>query len=245
MLGRKTFEISTKKGNFDRPTQRHNHSNGTHLPYYVFLPFLSYIATAGLQARFAKRKCQFRCVLRDGFENAKVWYPIKPRDVVSTKSLFGLCISLFSICSFFSIYQTARQCVAPTYMCVSCCYRNQTIGSWPLSIRWSSAFSFVRKRRKQKNRIHRSSADKRIRTKEIIVVHIGRRIISEIARVVHAISKLPLSYMWAMAILTPRGRNWPKIKEPTRTRENGKMKFLKRRFFARSAVAHSRAFVCV
>lgn len=157
-----------------------------------------------------------------------------------------VCVFLyFLFVLFFSIYQTARQCVAPTYMCVSCCYRNQTIGSWPLSIRWSSAFSFVRKRRKQKNRIHRSSADKRIRTKEIIVVHIGRRIISEIARVVHAISKLPLSYMWAMAILTPRGRNWPKIKEPTRTRENGKMKFLKRRFFARSAVAHSRAFVCV
>ena len=95
----------------------------------LFFHMLPYIATTGLQARFAKRKCQFRCVLCDGFENAKVCYPIKPRDVVSTESLFGLYISLFSLALFFSIYQTARQCVAPTCMCVSCCYRNQTVGS--------------------------------------------------------------------------------------------------------------------
>ena len=116
MLGRKTFEISTKKGNFDRPTQTVHTYRITYSS--LFFHMLPYIATTGLQARFAKRKCQFRCVLCDGFENAKVCYPIKPRDVVSTESLFGLYISLFSLALFFSIYQTARQCVEHRLVCV-------------------------------------------------------------------------------------------------------------------------------
>ena len=91
-----------------------------------------------LPARFAKRKCQFRCVSCDGFEKRQgSGIPIKPRDVASTEKLIPFTCVLFL---FFSALIKRAGDPAPTLVCVSCCHRNQTIGSWSLSIRSSSAF---------------------------------------------------------------------------------------------------------